>query len=74
MIEDSGLLVGSADKNPRYQDRHWRNTVKSMVNVKSWSMLGAVLFACVFAVCFAAGKEPPGPEGSGRVDPAPQAI
>ncbi|MHC4666466.1 MAG: alkaline phosphatase D family protein [Planctomycetota bacterium] len=33
-----------------------------MVNVKSWTMLVLVLFVCVFAVCFAAGKEPPGPE------------
>ena len=36
--------------------------MKSMVEVKSWSMLALVVFASVSAVCFAAGKEPPGPE------------
>jgi alkaline phosphatase D len=38
------------------------NTAKSMVNVKSWTMLAMVVLACVFAVRFAAGKEPPGPQ------------
>ncbi|MHC4336916.1 MAG: alkaline phosphatase D family protein [Planctomycetota bacterium] len=32
------------------------------MNVKSWSMLVLVVLACVFAACFAAEKEPPGPE------------
>jgi alkaline phosphatase D len=36
--------------------------MESIVNGKFWSMLVLVLFACVFAVCFAAGKEPPGPK------------
>jgi len=36
--------------------------MESIVNGKFWSMLALVLFACVFAACFAAGKEPPGPE------------
>ena len=36
--------------------------MKSMVNVKSWPMLVLVVLACVFAVCFAGGKELPGPE------------
>ena len=36
--------------------------MKSMVNVKSRPMLVLVVLACVLAVCFAAGKEPPGAE------------
>jgi alkaline phosphatase D len=32
-----------------------------MANVKSLTVLAPVLFACVCSVCFAAGKEPPGP-------------
>ena len=36
--------------------------MKSIANVKSWIMLAMVVLACVFAVCFAAGDEPPGPE------------
>jgi len=36
--------------------------MESIVNAKYRSMLALVFFMCVFSVCFAAGKEPPGPE------------
>ena len=36
--------------------------MKPIVNAKSWTMLVMVVLACVFAVCFAARKEPPGAE------------
>jgi len=36
--------------------------MESKLNVKSRLMSAIVFFMCLFAVCFAAGKEPPGPE------------